>query len=402
MKRQPNGQSTREQYFYNLYFTPTFALGGLPPDPEMWYRDDWADQNSVDDCAASYIAQSKFDRYEVYSSIMRRWTTAIDTEQAIFSFQTNTDQTNATYAPNYSFISGKILLAAGACDDYDNSGTNPNLPTLSTGTCNNQQIGNTGGNSLTHQDIYGYTHDVANDMQAAGGTTLFLNDTGHSFHDERPTFFASQILPFLGRWQSPGQDNNINISLFTGGDGLRWNSEVHALLSGTVPNSSAKPWVMDVPLNYWFHPWPSWSLSPNNPCDSAFAGGCTYLNTLQFEQNSVHNFTFALPPGTNPTTIFQFNLGFISGWDISQSTDSPDDWDVAGVAACLQPGSGTIVLGGATTVPVGTPSTLFKFAPNQIGPPPVSWTPPPVTEPQSNCNTGNTNPPPNGDVTNFM
>jgi hypothetical protein len=198
--------------------------------PVLWYRSNWVDANGVNDCKSSFIVQSRFDRYEVYSSLMRLWTTAVDTEQAIFSFQTNTDQTGKSWTPNYSFIGGRLLLAAGACDDYDNEtsgilwsptgipsgyfsgGILSPTPTLSTGSCNNNPIRNTGANALTHQDIYGFTHDVANDMQSASGTTLFLNDTGHSIHDERPIFFANQILHFL-----TGHDNNINITLLTGG-----------------------------------------------------------------------------------------------------------------------------------------------------------------------------------------
>ncbi len=38
--------------FQNFYFTPTTVLGGLPPDPEMWYRNDWADANGANDCKA--------------------------------------------------------------------------------------------------------------------------------------------------------------------------------------------------------------------------------------------------------------------------------------------------------------------------------------------------------------
>ena len=247
------------------------------PDPEMWFRDDWTDVNGVNDVKASFIVQSRFDRYEVYSSAMRRWTTALDTEQAIFSFQTNTDPTNKTYAPNYSFISGRVLLAAGACDDYDNelSGPlfaalfpapgspsgffvnmlQPPAPTTSTGTCNNNTVGNTGANAAAHQDIYGFTHDVGNDMRNASGKTLFINDTGHSIHDERPAFLASQILDFLEH-----QDNNINLTLYTSDDDVRWNSEVHAVVGELQLPLQTPPvalWSVDVPLNYWFHPWPS-------------------------------------------------------------------------------------------------------------------------------------------------
>ena len=266
----PETAGTRSAYFFHVYFqnTTEFTLvisvniGGLPPDPEMWFRDDWTDFNGVADCKSSFIAQSRYDRYEVYSDLMRRWTTAIDTEQAIFTFQANTDMSGDTWKPNYNFISGRILLGAGPCDDYDNAngglpavyapwppgqlwagsaatnapkiplgGYPPGIigpaPVLSTGTCAGSPIGNTGSNLATHQDIYGFTHDVANDMSAAGGKTFFVNDTGHSIHNERPGFLAWQALDFL----SHTADNNVTITLVTNDDDLRENSEVHALFA---------------------------------------------------------------------------------------------------------------------------------------------------------------------------
>lgn len=392
--------STRSQYFFKLYFTSTTGFpANLPPDPEMWYRSDWSDSNNVNDCKASFIAQSRFDRYEIYSSLMRRWTTALDTEQAIFSFQTNTDTTNKTYAPNYSFIARRVLLAAGACDDFDNGANNPVLPTMSMGTCNGQQIGNTGGNQFQHQDIYGFTHDVANDMQMALGKTLFLNDTGHSIHDECPQFFAGQILQFLR-----SGDNNLNVSLFTGSDDVRENSEVHVVLGQMKTPPQTPPvflWQLDIPLNYWFHPWPGGSVSPNNPCGV----DCTWLSTFDLHNNTFHNFSIALPPGTNDATINSFQIEFISGWNIApESTDAKDGWNLAGIAACSTGSTGSFVSSGSTSVPVGTPSTLNAFAATNFGLPGILWQPPSfssistLASPTNNCNRGNTNPPPNGDV----
>jgi pimeloyl-ACP methyl ester carboxylesterase len=406
---------TRSGYFLHLYYVDSANFpANLLPDPEMWYRNDWTQSTSaVNDCKAAFVAQSRYDRYEVYSSPMRRWTTALDTEQAIFSFQTNTDSTNKTYAPNYSFISGRTLIAAGACDDYDNeSGAIlPPVSTASTGMCANMGIGNTGANVATHQDIYGFTHDVASDMRNATGTTLFLNDTGHSIHDERPAFFAKQVINFLTQ-----KDNNINLTFYTSDDDVRWNSEVHVLIGyHGIPSTNAPEVVgtLDIPLNYWFHPWPSGPGnlplltplgSPNNPCGV----NCTKLNTFDWEQNTIHNATIALPSGVNSTyTINSFKIEFVSGWDIS-SPGSPgygnDKWDLAAIAACIPGTSGSFISDGFPNGG-GTPTgTLHSFQAANFALPGVQWQPPSfqgtstLASKNNNCNNGNFSPPPNSDV----
>ena len=392
---QAETSGTRVNYFHNLYFSNTSWFGGLAPDPEMWYRNDWNDAQGHS-AATSFITQSRFDRYEIYSPLARLWTTAVDTEQAVFSFQNNTDASGQTYQPMYGFISPRLLLATGACDDYDNANSTSAFappPSISTGTCATHGIGHTGSNLLTHQDIYGFTHDVANDMRNATGKTLFLNDTGHSIHDERPIFFAQQIQQFL---TTP--DNNINITLLTGGDDLRWNSEVHALVSVetgrlTVANSNAA--TLDFPLNYWFHPWPAATSSLNNPCDA-----CDKLTSFHLAKGSssaavLNDFTIALPSSVSPASISGFQLKFIPG--TSSAGNTTDGWALVGVAACLSGKTGGFISDGFP--PVGTIKTFNPSAANQ----PILWQPssfqsPAISSRTNNCNPLATNPPPNSDV----
>lgn len=408
--------STRSGYFYKLYYQDSASFpANLQPDPEMWYRNDWVDTHGANSCKASFIAQSRFDRYEIYSALMRRWTTALDTEQAIFSFQTNTDPANNTYAPNYSFIGGRLLLASGACDDYDNNGNLfiPPGPLQSTGTCAQRSIGTTGSNVSVHQDIYGFTHDVANDMRKPAGLTLFINDTGHSIHDERPIFFAGQILNFLTQ-----PDNNINITLFTAGDDVRWNSELSAVAGFQSP-ASTQPAVsgsVTLPLNYWFHPWPASPLalgvsnplgSPNNPCGVL----CTKLYTFDLQQNTIHNFTLALPGNVNPTWINSFQLQFVSGWDISPPGTigyGNDAWQVGAIAACLPGSPGSFISDGFTNGNNFPTGTLINIQAGNFGLPATMWQPPSfkgtstLAASFNNCQSGNTNPPPNSDVSKFI
>jgi pimeloyl-ACP methyl ester carboxylesterase len=452
---QSEKDNPRASYFYNLYFTNTAPafLGGLPPDPEMWYRDDWADTNNVHDCKASFIVQSRYDRYEVYSSLMRLWTTAVDTEQATFSFQTNTSSTS--WIPQYSFIGGRVLLAAGACDDYDNalsgllwgpwqgdalavmtggvvspisgyfsSALLPPASAISTGTCNNNAIGNTGASAASHQDIYGYTHDVATDMRRTSGKTLFLNDTGHSIHDERPVFFAGQILKFLSN-----ADNNVTITLGTGNDDARWNSEVHAIIGSfqtplpQPPNLPAENWFVDMPLNYWFHPWPAAPLNgpllqplgdPDNPCGAASGKiptlNCTKLNTFDLEQNSIHTFTIALPDQAAQAPMNLFSIEFISGWNITPPGNvgyGNDKWVLASIAACLSGHTAPFVSDSSSPT---SATVANSFQANNFGLPGLFWQPPSFKGPQDlvsfekTCQfvPSNPSPPPNAAASAFF
>ena len=458
---------TRSGYFFHLYYEDTVSLnfpgvpiGYLPPDPETWYRGDWADGNGVNVCKASYIAQSRFDRYEVYSSAMRRWTTALDTEQAIFSFPTNTDSPKGFWSPVYSFIVGRLLLATGACDDYDNESQGalyaiwgpspipPLLPTgtfsgvvapapfASTGTCNGHGIGNTGASLSLAEDIYGFTHDVANDMRQAAGKTLFINDTGHSIHDERPKFFATQIVDFLSH-----PDNNINIALATNDDDLRWNSEVHAVIGFQQPFSLTRPAIVgtiDIPLNYWFHPWPSGPtpsgsdqpagliglLQPygdwSNPCGV----DCTKLNAFDLEQHSLHVFTIALPSNVDTSWIHSFQLEFVSGWNITAPGAwatymfgaqvafggyGNDKWNLGAIAACFSGSTGSFVSDGFPLSNFQATGTIQAIQAGNFGLPGVPWTPPSFVGTANLPSTGNNckqpfnpNPPPTSAAKPFM
>jgi hypothetical protein len=377
----PESGNTRSDYISHLYFSGTAP--GLPADPEMWYRNDWMTTHGTN-AGQAMVAQSRFDRYEIYSPQARLWTTAIDTEQSIASFQHNTDTSGHSYQAGYQLVRARLLLASGACDDYDNGNTtSPTMmpPSMSLGTCANHAIGDTGTNLLNHQDIYGFTHDLANDMRNATGTTLFLNDTGHSIHDERPAFFAGQIFSFLNM-----PDNNVNVTLLTGSDDLRWNSEVHAVIGSS---SLASP--MDVPLNFWFHPWPSYNGSPNNPC-----GACYKLTSFHFpSSNTINNFTIALPPNLNPNTITSFQLKFIAG--TSSIGNTTDGWNLAAVAACIPGKAGAFISDGFPGL--GTVHAFKPSSNNQA----VLWQPPSFQSPsisslQNNCSAISTNPPPNGDV----
>jgi pimeloyl-ACP methyl ester carboxylesterase len=139
------------------------ASAALPPQPQLWYSDAWP-------CKRSLIQQTKFDRYEYYTPEYRRWTIRLNYEFTIYSFQDGD-----LYAPNkfqgpprYLTVNSRLFLASGSQDEH--------------------------GPLYT---LYDSTNQVAREMANTPGTTLFLNNTGHSIHDERPVFFAQQIVDFL-------------------------------------------------------------------------------------------------------------------------------------------------------------------------------------------------------------
>ena len=314
--------NTRHDYFHHLYFEMLSKVANLPSNPTMWFRDDWPNRDGTNTCKASEIAQSRFDRYEVYSSSLRRWTTAIDTEQAMYSFQ---DEDAPGYGPRYQSISSRLLLVAGQKDCYRNgcTGSSDARSALLADTL----------------DIYGYTHDVANQMRGAPGRTLFINNTGHSIHDERPQFFAGEIVSFL---KEP--DTNLTLSVSVGSTGLRWNSSIAAL---SYLNNGG---VGMLDLNAWWHPYPPVGVSPNNPC-----GACGALDHFELRGNQNYIFTWGLSRlGYGPADIQGFGINFFPGKRGGANVfDTPDSFALNGISITAVSGpAGTGQMVGASGQPL--------------------------------------------------
>ncbi|HVN63647.1 MAG TPA: alpha/beta hydrolase, partial [Candidatus Binataceae bacterium] len=164
----PEEPSSRPEFFETLYYKPLAPLLPghplLPAQPLMWYRDGW------EPCKKAFVEQTRFDRYEYYTPQYRQWTHRLNYELAIYTFQEG-DVFAPNYAlgkPRYLSMTSRLLLAACA-DDED-------WPLYT---------------------IYSSTREIAAKMTNTPGTTLFVKDTGHSIHDERPKFFAKRIVDFL-------------------------------------------------------------------------------------------------------------------------------------------------------------------------------------------------------------
>jgi pimeloyl-ACP methyl ester carboxylesterase len=135
----------------------------MPSQPTMWYSESWQP------CKLLHIVAGRLDRFEYYTPEHRRWNDRLNYEMALFSFQEADVYTGTkTQGPaRYLTMTSRLLLAAGADDDYKN--------------VNN----------------YTNTRDVADKMANTPGRTLFLLGTGHSIHAECPVFFSKEIVKFL-------------------------------------------------------------------------------------------------------------------------------------------------------------------------------------------------------------
>jgi pimeloyl-ACP methyl ester carboxylesterase len=150
----------RSSYFHAVFDTTTVPLI-LPTQPQMWYRDDWVP------CKGVHILESRLARREIYNPIFRAWHWRAAGEQLLFSHVDRVVHDDTTTPFRYTLNTARQLLAAGASDNYPFS------------------------------NIYDATRSLAPLMTNTPGQTLFLLDTGHSIHAERPVFFASQIAAFL-------------------------------------------------------------------------------------------------------------------------------------------------------------------------------------------------------------
>jgi hypothetical protein len=148
------GDGTRESFLDQVFGPP---LAGAQPVAERWYREGW------EPCRSLYIDGSTRMMDEVYGPEQRRFHWRIAHEQLIFSHR---DPDPGASVPRYATVRAHLMLASGAADN--------NFPEF----------------------IFKNTREVG----AAMGhvcKTLFIADTGHSIHDERPRWFAGQIAAFL-------------------------------------------------------------------------------------------------------------------------------------------------------------------------------------------------------------
>jgi len=160
--QKPEIPSSRTEHFSQVY-DQWVGAGILVPhtQPYFWYRDDW------EPCKTWHILESRVSRQEVYDANLRQWHWRLAGEQLIYSHVDRVNHHDDTSPPRYTMNTVRLLLVAGRRDDA------PGV------------------------HIYRHTQELADHMVATPGRSLFLNDTGHSIHAERPKFLGAQIAEFL-------------------------------------------------------------------------------------------------------------------------------------------------------------------------------------------------------------
>jgi hypothetical protein len=172
--RAPETTTSRAEYFTSVFDQPPVSLPDVgpdpittaalqvakahlpPPQPQMWYRGgDWQV------CKDGHIAGARVERQEIYNAFFRGWHWRLALEQLLFSHQ------YPKAMPVCAQAGARVLLGSAQLDDYD------------------------------WTNIYSATHTVAGLMWANPGTTMFLANTGHSIHNERPQRLARAIQEFL-------------------------------------------------------------------------------------------------------------------------------------------------------------------------------------------------------------
>lgn len=179
----PTTLDQREAFFNGVFGEP--VNGVVQPNPEEWYRGDrdkypgnqgpfrgeWA-------CKWDYISASRLEMEEVYNPAYDHWHWRLGTEVLAFSFFNDNwagPAHDASGRPNanYMGITKPTLLVAGDDDDWAM------------------------GPGLHLENRWSQTRKMAAMMKNTPGKTLFLTNTGHSIHNERPNLFAQHIVDFL-------------------------------------------------------------------------------------------------------------------------------------------------------------------------------------------------------------
>jgi pimeloyl-ACP methyl ester carboxylesterase len=152
----------RRLFFY-MAFDWTAGILKFKPQPQEWYRDGWEPSRPPGaDCKAAHIVAARLTRQETYNQYFRLWHWRLAAEQLVFSHQGGAGAPRPLYLDNKT----RMLLLCGYKD--------------------------TGASLCEH------TRAVARQMVNTPGKALFLKNTGHSIHNERPCWLASHIVEFLG------------------------------------------------------------------------------------------------------------------------------------------------------------------------------------------------------------
>jgi len=170
-------EESRRNYFNEVYDKVVLPVFVPYTQPQLWYRDGW------EPCKKLHITGSRLARREVYSTNLRQWHWRVAGEQLIYSHVDRVDRWDNTSPWRYELNVVKHLLIGSAGDNFAGS------------------------------NIYDATRNLAKLMTATPGRSLFLLNTGHSVHFERPHYLAKKIVDFLPSNPTPPQEPAEILSL---------------------------------------------------------------------------------------------------------------------------------------------------------------------------------------------
>jgi pimeloyl-ACP methyl ester carboxylesterase len=147
---------SRRAEFLDQVFGP--PIPGAEPVSLRWYRASW------EPCRGLFIQGATRMLDEVYGSEYRRIHWRAAHEVLLFSHR---DPDPGGTRPRYESVRSRLFIAAGAADDF--------FPEF----------------------LFTKAREVAAAITSVRVQTLFLTDTGHSIHNERPRFFARRVIDFL-------------------------------------------------------------------------------------------------------------------------------------------------------------------------------------------------------------